>query len=228
MNKKQVFNYIIVPILATVVCFLLGICFKDYYLGPITLTFGFLGAFYIAKGKWYGYALGLGQCIFNAIICFINGLYATVILSALIYIPMQLFGIINWNKHQQDSEVVVKKLSIKNTICMFIGVAVLSVGFGFLLSLIPSQNMAYLDSVCQVINVFGVLLNILRFRESWWVWIVNNIINEVIWVINVIKHTSSAEMMLISSTMYLIMNFVSIYSWLKIEHKQKQQRQENI
>jgi nicotinamide mononucleotide transporter len=141
---------------------------------------------------------------------------------------MQLFGIINWNKHQQDSEVVVKKLSIKNTICMFIGVAVLSVGFGFLLSLIPSQNMAYLDSVCQIINVFGVLLNILRYRESWWVWLVNNIINEVIWVINVINHTPSAEMMLISSTMYLIMNFVSIYSWLKIENKQKQQRQEIV
>ena len=74
MNKKQVFNYIIVPILATVICFLLGFCFKDYYLGPITLIFGFLGAFYMAKGKWYGYVFGLVQCIFSVIICFINGL----------------------------------------------------------------------------------------------------------------------------------------------------------
>ena len=104
---------------------------------------------------------------------------------------------------------------------MFISVAVVSVAFGYLLSLIPTQNMAYLDSVCQVINVFGVLLNILRFRESWWVWLANNIINEVIWIINVVNHTSSAEMMLISSTMYLVMNFVSIYSWIKIERKQK-------
>ena len=96
-----------------------------------------------------------------------------------------------------------------------------SVILGFLLSLIPNQNLAFLDSTSQIINICGVILVSLRFRECWYVWLANNIIDLIIWIVNVAKHTINSEMALITSIMYLVMNIIGVVAWIKIEKKQK-------
>ena len=37
----------------------------------------------------------------------------------------------------------------------------------YLLTLIPSQRLAFLDSNSNIINLCGVILMILRFKECW-------------------------------------------------------------
>ena len=52
-------------------------------------------------------------------------------------------------------------------------------------------------------------------------WLLNNTIDLVIWIINIVKGTVNAEMTLIMSVMYLVMNVIGLICWIKIERKQK-------
>ncbi len=61
----------------------------------------------------------------------------------------------------------------------------------------------------------------LRFRESWYVWLANNIIDLSIWIINVVRNTQNSQMMLVVSVMYFVMNVYGLVEWVLIEKRQK-------
>ena len=52
-------------------------------------------------------------------------------------------------------------------------------------------------------------------------WLANNTIDLAIWIINTVKNTQSAPMMLVLSVMYLAMNVYGLIAWIIIERKQK-------
>ena len=220
INKLFVNNFLI--IFSTIIfSFILGIIFKDYFWGPLTLIFGFLNSYYMAMGKWQNYIFGILFTLTFAYICTINGLYGWLIFSIIIYFPIQIYGIINWFKNKQDEKVKMKSFTLKNSLIICCTTIIGSGILGFLLSLIPSQNLAFLDSTSQIINICGVILVSLRFRECWHIWLANNIIDLIIWIINVAKNTTNSSMALITSVMYLVMNIIGLISWIKIEKKQK-------
>lgn len=209
-------------ILATVVVsFALGAVFNDYLWGTLTLIFGFLNQYYMAIGKWQNYVYGILFTITYTYICTINGLYGWIIFSIIIYLPLQIYGFVNWFKNKKDEAIEMKSFTLKNSLIICASVFIGSAVLGFLLSLIPSQNLAFLDSTSQIINVCGVILVAIRFRECWYVWLANNVIDCLIWVVNVINGNVNSEMALITSFMYLIMNVIGLICWIKIERKQK-------
>jgi len=218
---KNIFKIAVVPVIISAISILLGIVFKDYIWGILALIFGFLNAYYMAIGKWYNYIFGFLFAVVNAYICTINGLFGLLIFTIIFYLPLQVSGLINWFKNNQNSEVVMRSLNLKTSIVLCTSIILGSITLGFLLSLIPKQQLAFLDSTSQIINLCGVVLGTMRFRESWYIWLLNNIVDLSIWTINTVKTTPNAEMMLITSIMYLVMNIIGVISWIKIERKQK-------
>ena len=75
----------------------------------------------------------------------------------------------------------------------------------------------------KCINLCGIILMILRFKESWWLWLINNIIDLIIWFITVINGGSGSVMMLIVSITYLLINIYGIIRW-NIEAKKVKER----
>ncbi len=200
---------------------LLGIVFDDYIWGSLTLIFGFLNSYYMAIGKWQNYIFGILFTITYTYICAINGLYGWLIFSLIFYLPLQIYGIVNWFKNKEDEQVQMKSFTWKNSLIICSLVILGSTLLGFLLSLIPNQNLAFLDSTSQIINICGVILVAIRFRECWYVWLANNIIDLSIWIVNIINHTPNSEMALITSIMYLVMNIIGVICWVVIEKRQK-------
>ena len=200
---------------------LLGIVFDDYIWGSLTLIFGFLNSYYMAIGKWQNYIFGILFTITYTYICAINGLYGWLIFSLIFYLPVQIYGIVNWFKNKEDEQVQMKSFTWKNSLIICSLVILGSTLLGFLLSLIPNQNLAFLDSTSQIINICGVILVAIRFRECWYVWLANNIIDLSIWIVNIINHTPNSKMALITSIMYLVMNIIGVICWIVIERRQK-------
>lgn len=54
---------------------------------------------------------------------------------------------------------------------------------------------------------------ILRFKESWWIWLVNNVIDLIIWIITFINNGEGSMMMLLVSIGYLLINIYGIIKW---------------
>ena len=220
-NKKEFSKNIIIILTTIVISFVLGLVVNDHILGPLTLIVGFLNAYYMAIGKWENYIFGILFTMLYTYICTINGLYGWLIFCLIVYLPTQIIGIINWFNHKKDDEVETRNFTFKNSIIICSLIIVGSVILALLLSLIPSQKLPFLDSTSQIINVCGVVLGIIRFRECWYIWIANNMIDLIIWIVNVFKGTVHSEMALITSIMYLVMNIVGLISWIKIGKRQR-------
>lgn len=225
MKKNNYFTVkdAIIIVATLIISLLLGVVFDDYIWGALTLAFGFLNAYYMAIGRWGNYIYGILFTLTYAYICTINGLYGWLIFTIIFYLPVQIFGIVNWFKNKTEDSVEMKSFNFKNSIIICSSIFVGSAILGFLLSLIPSQNLAFLDSTSQIINVSGVVLVSIRFKECWYVWLANNFIDTTIWLVNTINGTANAEMTLITSIMYLVMNVVGLVCWIKTERKQKTQ-----
>lgn len=102
---------------------------------------------------------------------------------------------------------------MKNSIIIILSCILGSFLLGYLLTLINGQRLAFMDSSSNCINLCGVILMILRFRESWWLWLVNNIIDLGIWIITFINKGEGSTMMLLVSIGYLLINVYGIIKW---------------
>lgn len=221
---KKIFKLFIIPIITTIFSIILGVISGDYFWGIITLIFGFLNAYYMAIGKWYNYIFGLLFSLSYAFVCGKNGLFGWVIFTFIFYLPSQISGMISWFKNKQDDVVEMRSLNLKKSIIVCGSILGGSLLFGYLLHLIPSQQLSFLDGTTQIVNACGIILSLFRFREAWYIWLINNVLDLSIWVINAINSNSDSYMMLITSVMYLVMNVIGVISWIKIEKEQKRKK----
>lgn len=108
---------------------------------------------------------------------------------------------------------MLKLENLKNSIIITLSCVMSSFVLGYLLSLIPGQRLALMDATSNCINLCGVVLMILRFKESWWLWLINNIIDLLIWIITVINKGEGSIMMLLVSIGYLLINIYGVIKW---------------
>lgn len=217
MKSKKNVIFTISIILFSIMC---GILTKDYFVGTITLMCGLLNVYYASIGKAYNYIFGSLFCLLNAYISYNNNLFGIAIISVLIFFPAQIYGYFNWNSNRNNkSEVNVRSFTIKNSIIIISSCIVGSLLLGYLLTKIPNQRLAFLDSSSNIINLCGIILMNLRFKECWVIWLFNNIFDLSIWIINVINKSPNSYMMLIVSIGYLLINVYGLVKWVSLEKK---------
>ncbi len=217
--KNNIKLYTVIIIIFSIIC---GICTKDYILGTMTLMSGLLNVYYASIGKTFNYIFGALFCILNGYISFINGLYGIAVLSVILYFPLQVDGYIRWlKKENKDNEVSIRVFSLKNAIILTLSCIIGSLVLGYLLTKIPGQQLAFLDSGSNIINLCGIILMNLRFKECWIIWLFNNTFDLAIWITNVIRHSPNAVMMLIVSLGYLLINVYGLIKWIKLAKKNK-------
>lgn len=143
-----------------------------------------------------------------------NHLYGIFFFYLFIFSPLQIKGFVAWNKSLNgEKSVIVREFTLKNSLCIIFSCVIGSLLLGYLLSLIPGQRIAFMDASSNCINLCGVILMILRFKESWWLWLVNNIIDLGIWIVNVFIYQSDSIMMVFVSIGFLLINIYGIIKW---------------
>lgn len=210
MNKK----YCIVTIVCLIISIISGIITKDLLMGGTILLTGLLCSYFATEGKRINYIFGLINYLLMALVSFKNNLYGIFFFYIFIFSPLQIKGFITWNKNlDEDKNVKVREFTFKNSCIITSSCIMGSFILGYLLSLIPGQRLAFLDASSNCLNLCGVILMILRFKESWWIWLINNIIDLTIWIITTINKGDGSLMMLLTSLGYLLINIYGIISW---------------
>ena len=213
--KNKIYTLFI--IIFSIIC---GIISKDYFLGTLILICGLLNSYYASIGKIYNYIFGALYSLLSGYVCCLNGLYGIAILSILVYFPSQIQGYLSWKKNtNKNKEVEVRGFTLKNSILITLSCIVGSLILGLLLSKIPGQQLAFLDSSSNAINLCGIILMNLRFKECWAVWLFNNSIDLSIWIINAINGTSNSTMMLLVSIGYLLINIYGLIKWVNMSKR---------
>lgn len=210
MSKKN----LIITIICLVISIISGIVSNDLIIGGTILLTGLLCAYFASDGKRINYIFGLINYLLMGYVAFKNNLYGIFFFYIFIFSPLQINGFITWNKNlNDDKNVKVREFTLKNSIIISLSCIIGSIILGYLLTLIPSQRLAFMDATSNCINLCGVILMILRFKESWWLWLINNIIDLIIWIITVINGGSGSVMMLLVSIGYLLINIYGVIKW---------------
>lgn len=213
MGKKKNIIYTIFIMVFSIIC---GIISKDYFLGTIILASGLLNSYYASVGKIYNYIFGAVYCTLSGYVCLKTGLYGIAILSFAVYFPSQIHGYFSWkNKKNENKEVKVRGFTLKNSIIIISSCIIGSLLLGLLLSKIPTQQLVFLDSSSNILNLCGIILMNLRFKECWAVWLFNNTVDLIIWVVNYMNNTVNSTMMLLVSIGYLLINIYGLIKWYK-------------
>lgn len=210
MNKK----YIIIILLCIIMSIISGIIAKDLLIGGTILATGLLCAYFASEGKRVNYILGLINYILMGYVALKNNLFGIFFFYIFIFSPLQIRGYISWKKNLDNGHnVKAREFTLKNSIIITLSCIISSFILGYLLSLIPGQRLAIMDASSNCINLCGVILLNLRFKEAWWIWLVNNIIDLTIWTITVINKGNGSIMMLLVSIGYLLINIYGIIKW---------------
>lgn len=210
INRK---NWIVI-ILSFVLSAVLGILSHGLIIGGLILFTSIMNSYLASIGKKANYITGFISCLLTGYVSLKNNLYGLFFFYIFIFAPFQIYGFINWkNNEDENSNVIVRGFTLKNSIMIILSCIIGSFVLGYLLTLIPNQNLAFMDASSNCINLCGVILMILRFKESWWVWLANNIIDLIIWIIMLVNNGPSSWMMLLSSLAYLLINIYGIIKW---------------
>ena len=217
-------------ILTFCLSFGLGLIFNDkYLLGSASLFIGCIQTIYMTKGKWYEAIIGIiGTCL-SIMICALTGLYGSIIFAIVIYIPLSIFNLLNWKKHENNHTVELNQMTIVKSILTIFIVTISTALLSFLLTLIPNQKLAIFDACSNILNVCGILLIALRYKEGWLVWVLCNLVEITTWFIALVKgYSQNALMQIIKNIIYIGLNLWGYFAFISIRKKQTSNTIENL
>lgn len=212
-------------ILIVIFSILCGIITHDYVLGTLVVLFGMFDCYLTSIGKVSNYFFGIGYTILSAYLYFMNGQYGLTMVSLLVFVPVQISGVVSWlKKLDKTNTVKTRKFTLKTSIIVVCSCVICSIVLGNLLSLIPGQKLAFLDATSNVLCLSLMILMNMRYCENWYLYLLTNITDLTIWSINLSRGGEGAIVMVIVSVWYIIFNIYGMYNWYKLNGKNRGNR----
>lgn len=216
MHNQKIRETYVIPLLLIIFSLAISCFSKNSILGLSILIFGLLNGWYAAIGKWYNYLFSSVFTLLNAYVSWKSGLYGIAILSMILYFPLQLQGLFDWYVSRgKDNKVKIRGFNTKISVLIITSCFAGSISLGCILSKVPNQQLAFLDSTSNVMNICAIILMNLRFRECWWILLGNNVVDLMIWIINFSLGIANSLTMLVVSIAYLLLNIIAIIKWKK-------------
>jgi nicotinamide mononucleotide transporter len=217
MKNKQ---DLIISILSLIISIISGIISHDLILGGSLLLTTLLSSYFSSEGRSINYLFSFINCILIGYVGIKNGLYGYFIFYIFIFAPLQIIGYYLWHNHKDKHDsVIVRGFDLKNSIIIISSCIMGSLILAYLLSLIPTQKLAFLDASSVILNLCAFVLMMLRYKECWILWLSNNVIDLSIWIINFYNNGSNSFMMLLVSISYLLINIYGIIKWQHLKRE---------
>ena len=163
----------------------------------------------ISKQSKWNFVVSLGVEIVEILVCiFCLYRFATMAVTLLFWIPCDVISFVMWHRHpdkQKEELTVVKKLTPWQDVLIILGIAVWTVGVGYLLTLIEVDGgifatnvtlknvVCYIDAAASAVGIANGLLILFRYREQWIAWYIVAILETVIniiagqWILLILK-----------------------------------------
>ncbi len=178
-NNIENAAFIFVYILLFVNAFLV----KDSLVAVISAFCGISYTILAGKGIPACYLIGVVGSVFYSYLSFKSALWGNLTLYAGYYVPMQILGFFQWNKHlkQKKNEIIKVMLSLKERVMMFILTTFVSIIVIYVLNK-TGDTRPFIDGITTVFSVLGMYLTVKRCVEQWIIWIIVNFLSLLMWL----------------------------------------------
>ena len=187
------------PLWLTIINFISALC-------------GIICVFFCAKASISNFAFATVNTIVYAIYLLYEKIYGTFALEVLFYLPVNFISWYIWAKHrdkQLTEKTKSKKLTIKQNIISTLSIILGGLVYHKILVTIGG-NVAWLDAFTLSIGIVAVLLQMFRYKEQYFWWIITDIIAVAMYIIHF------DPVYLTKKSIYLIMAIIGIVNWTKL------------
>ena len=213
-NTKIKTKAYVVLTLCVVGSVILGVLSNDLIIGGSLLATSLISSYLAAIYRRSNYVFGAICALLIAYTAYLNNFYGSVIVNALIFMPIELYGFFAWSRNlDSDKNVKIRRFSLKTSIIVVSACTIGSFVFGYLLTKIPSQNLAFLDSTICCLDLCALILLNMRYGESWWIWTLSGILSTIMWVIAFANGGEGALMRLITAGCFIVINAYGLIKW---------------
>ena len=200
----------------------LGYFLRDkWFLGSITLFFGCLQNLFMRRRLWFEEFAGLAETLVSASVCFFSGLFGSSVFSLLVYVPLAVFSIACWKKNQSGGKVQLNKMTTERAAAVVTLVLVFTSAISAGLAFLPGQNLPVFDAATNILDIAGIVLIALRFKEGWICWFVCEVVELVMWALMIQKGSGNAMMMIVTCSTYLVLYVWGFASFAQATKKQQ-------
>lgn len=173
---------------------------------------GIFCVFLTAKADVSNFAFATVNTIVYAIYLWYWKIYGTFALEVLFYLPMNFVSWYYWAKHR-DQIYTQKTKSKKLTYEQLTAVAAIVVVFGIIYHSILVRiggNVAWLDAFTLSIGIIATILELLRYSEQYWLWIITDVIAVAMYIV----HFDAVY--LTKKSIYLIVAVMGLRNWYRL------------
>ena len=207
-------------ILGTIAAFVLTFLFKGTCVDLSYTLLYFWTALLLAKGKYSCYIIGIISTFFYAFVSYSNSYYGEVIIAMCCTLPLMIVGLVNWLKHQDNTNtVVIKEISKKELILVLLSQAVMFIGYYYLLKIFNTNNLL-VSTFSIVASIIATYLTARRSEYGFLGFIINDIILITLWSIPVVSGNHNLIPVLLCPVLLLINDIYGVYNWKEIKNKQ--------
>lgn len=207
--------------IGTIFAFLLTYVFKGTLIDLGYTLLYFWTALLLAKGKYSCYIIGIISTFFYASVSLSNSYYGEVIIAMCCTLPLMIIGLINWLRHQDNTNtVIVKEITKKELTLVLLSQIILFFGYYFLLKVFNTSNLI-VSTISIVASVIATYLTARRSEYGFIGFIINDIVLIILWTIPLINGDTSIIPILLCPVLLLINDIYGVYNWKRIKDKQK-------
>ena len=213
-HSKLTWKNILVLSLCVIVPAILGIISGDLLVGGALVATSFLGSYLSILQKRTAYFFGFTNAFLIAFVGLKNGFFGSFFINVFIFAPLDVMGFLAWSRNlDRRKNVKIRKFNLQKGIFVTLICLIGSVLFGYLLTKIPTQQMAFLDSTICCIDICALVIMNLRYKESWWLWTISGALSVAMWIIALTEGGDNAFMRLVAAIGLFLINAYGAINW---------------
>lgn len=182
----------------------------------ISVIYTVCGILYTAlagKGRVLCYTFGIIATCCYSFLAYQNQVYGNLLLNIGYYLPMQILGIFEWNKHLKKDKKEIIKTRLSKGVNVFIITGLLI--FAIIGALKISNDKApFLDGITTTLSILGMYLTVKRCIEQWIIWIIVDLLAIIMWIkLSLTNHSTYSTIIVWS--VYLVLGIYFYIQWKK-------------
>ena len=175
----------------------------------------------LAKGKYSCYIIGIVSTFFYSYVSYTNNYYGEIIISMFCTLPLMIVGLINWLKHQDDTNtVIIKEITKKELITVLLSQLLMFGIYYHILKLFNTSNLI-VSTLSIIASLIATYLTARRSEYGFVGFIINDLILITLWGIPVITGDLTLIPVLLCPLLLLLNDIYGVYNWKRLREKQE-------
>ncbi len=180
---------------------------------------GILSVVFSSKGHIGNYLFGILSTSIYIFISLKAKFYGISILNTFYYLPMMVFGLFSWKKHESSEKNIVSlnKMSNKQKVFFILLIIISVFALGYILKCF-GDIAPFTDAFNTALTVIATYLCVKRYKEHWFLWILVNGSASLMWIFGYSAGSENALFMIMINIIYTLYAVYGFINWNKMEN----------